>query len=57
MNEFTQFSYYNIAQILKLVHKKELQNIGLYQRSVTDIRGPIYNSIAEGIIVQNINLT
>ena len=57
MNEFTQFSYYNIAQILKLVHKKELQNINLYQRSVTDIRGRIYSSIAGGIIVQNINLT
>ena len=94
VNEFSSFSYYNIGQILKLVHKKnckkslkipkgqseslyrrrtvktmtqrkqykrtnnDLQNIhiklniALYQRPVTDIRGRIYNSIAEGIIVQ-----
>jgi isocitrate dehydrogenase kinase/phosphatase len=27
-------------------------NIALYQRPVTDIRGQLYNSIADGIIVQ-----
>ena len=29
MNEFTKFSYYNIGQIFKLVHKKNCKNIGL----------------------------
>jgi hypothetical protein len=31
-------------------------NIGLYQRSVTDVRGSIYNSIAGVIIVQDVIL-
>jgi hypothetical protein len=35
------FSYYNIGQFLKLVHKN-CKNIGLYQRSIT---GRIYNNI------------
>jgi hypothetical protein len=46
------FSYYNIGHILKLVHKEKYKNIGLYQRSVTDIRGRIYNIIAGGLVVQ-----
>jgi hypothetical protein len=94
VNEFTYCLYYNIGQIIKLVHKKnckkslkkpkgqseslfrrgtvktmtkrkqykrtnnDLQNIhielniALYQRPVTDITGRLYNSIADGIIVQ-----
>ena len=48
----SEFSYYNISQILKLVHKMNYKHIGLYQLSVTNIRGRIYNIIAGGIVVQ-----
>ena len=53
---FTKFVYYNIGQILKLVHKKNSKNISLQQWPLTDIRGYIYNSIAGGIIVHIIIL-
>jgi hypothetical protein len=49
------FLIYNIGQILKLVHKKNCKNIDLYHRPVIDIGGHIYNSIAGGIIVQELN--
>jgi hypothetical protein len=50
VNEFILVSYYNMGQILKLVLKKNCNNIGRFQRSVTDIRDRIYNNITEGII-------
>ena len=49
VNEF----YYNIGQILKVVHKKNFKNIDLYQWPVTDIRDRIYNSIPGGITAQS----
>ena len=63
VNEFTYFTYFIIGKMFKFVHnrKKTCKNIdcdiGLYQRSVTDNRGHIYNSIAECIIVKMSALT
>ena len=51
MNEF----YYNIGQILKVVHKKNFKNIDLYQWPVTDIRDRIYNSIP-GVLLHKVCL-
>ena len=57
VNEFTKLSYYNIGQILKLVHKMNCKsikrcNIGMYHRPLTDIIRRIYDIIAGSIIVR-----
>jgi hypothetical protein len=46
------FPIYTIEQSLKIFHKKNCKNIGLYQLPITDTRGHHYNSIVGGIIVQ-----